>query len=66
MPGFLNSDQLSLNKFLDLSTPAMRKGRDGGEKKGGGKKKRMMKIVATNVIASRKCQPTGTPSARAN
>ena len=67
MPGFLNSDQLSLNKFLDPSTPSMRKGRDGGEKNGGGmKKKRMMKIVATNVIASRKCQPTGTPSARAN
>ena len=58
---------IELNKFLDLSTPDMRKGRDGGEKNGGGgKKKRMMKIVATNVIASRKCQRTGTPSARAN
>ena len=49
--------QLSLNKFFDLSTPSMRKGRDGGtektEKKGGGereKKKRRMKIVATTSL----------------
>ena len=38
--------QLSQNKFFDLSTPSMRKGRDGGEKKGGG----IMKIVATNIV----------------
>ena len=47
----------------------MRKGRDGGEKKTGetrGKKKRMMQIVATNVIASHKRRPTGTPTDRAN
>ena len=30
-----SSRQLLLNKFLDPSTPAMRKGRDGGEKRGG-------------------------------
>ena len=28
---FGRSDQLSLNKFFDPSTPFMRKGRDGGE-----------------------------------
>ena len=49
---FGRSKQLLLNKFFDLSTPSMRKGRDG-EKNGGKKeKKRMMKIVATNVVAS--------------
>ena len=40
---FGHSKQLSLNKFFDVSTPSMRKGRDGGEKKGGetgGKKER--------------------------
>ena len=31
---FGRSRQLSLNKFLDLSTPSMRKGRNGGEIKG--------------------------------
>ena len=35
--------------------------KNGGEKKFG----KMMKIVATNVVASRECQPTGTPTARA-
>ena len=40
MPRFLNSDQLLLNKFLDPSTPSMRKGRDGGEKKGGGEEEK--------------------------
>ena len=39
----------------------MRKGRNGGEKK-----KRMMKIVATNVVASRERRQTGTPTSRAN
>ena len=52
------SDQLSLNKFFDPSTPSMRKGDEGekktGKKKNGKKKgKIMMKIVATNVVASR-------------
>ena len=32
------SDQLSLNKFYDPSTPSMRKGRDGEENGGGGGK----------------------------
>ena len=43
----------------------MRKG-DDGEKKGG--KKMMMKIVATNVVASRppERRPTATPTAHAN
>ena len=31
----------------------MRKGPDGGEKKRGKKRERMMKIVATNIVASR-------------
>ena len=31
---FGRSRQLSLNKFYDLSTPSMRKGRDGGKKNG--------------------------------
>ena len=31
--GYWGSDQLSLNKFFDPSTPSMRKGRDG-EKRG--------------------------------
>ena len=31
--GFGHSKQLSLNKFFDLSTPSMRKGRVGGKKK---------------------------------
>ena len=35
--GVRHSKQLLLNKFFDLSTPSMRKGRDG-EKKGGGKR----------------------------
>ena len=48
----------------------MRKGDDGGEKKTGKKKngmKMMMKIVATNVVASRppERRPTVTPTARA-
>ena len=45
----------------------MRKGDDGEEKKTG-KKIIMMKIVATNVVASRppERQPTETPTARAN
>ena len=32
------SDQLSLNKFLDQSTPSMRKGHDGEWRKNGGEK----------------------------
>ena len=43
----------------------MRKGDDGEEKEDG--KKIMMKIVATNVVASRppERRPTATPNARA-
>ena len=43
----------------------MRKGDDGEKKRG---KKIMMKIVATNVVASRSPdrRPTATPTARAN
>ena len=41
---FGHSKQLSLNKFIDLSTPSMRKGRDRGNrkenKKNGGKKEK--------------------------
>ena len=51
-----------LNTFFDPSTPSMRKGRDRGEKMGS----EMMKIAATNVVASRERRPTGTPTARAN
>ena len=42
----------------------MRKGEDGGEKKGGG----IMKIVATNVVASQPPErpQTEMPTARAN
>ena len=63
-PGFWALPSTLLNKFFDLSTPSMRKGRDG-EKWGGEK---MMKIVATNVVASRPPNggPTGTPTAHAN
>ena len=57
------SEQHSVNKFYDPSTPSMRKGRNGG--KGGKKMKKItVKIVATNVIASQpptadrlQCQP---------
>ena len=48
--------QLSLNKFLDPSTPTMRKGRDGGNgekkegKKRGKKRKILMIIVATTSL----------------
>ena len=44
------SDQLSLNKFFDLSTTSMRNGDDGEKKE---KKKKTAEIVATNVVASR-------------
>ena len=46
----------------------MRKGDDREEKEGEKKGKRMMKIVATNVVASRppERQPIGMPTARAN
>ena len=46
---FGRSSQLSQNKFFDPSTPSIRKGDDEGEKKG----KITVKVVATNVIASR-------------
>ena len=46
---FWRSRQLLRNKFLDLSTPSMRKVDNGGEKQGGG----MLFIVATNVVVSR-------------
>ena len=60
---FGSSRQLSLNKFFDPSTPSIRKGRDREWKKMG-----VGMTVATNGVASRprKCQPTGTPTARAN
>ena len=43
--------QLSPKRFFDPSTPSMRKGDDRGEKNRG-KKGGMVKIVATNVVAS--------------
>ena len=45
-----------VNKFFDLSTPSMRKGRDEGEKIKWGEKIKiqiMVEIVATNVVASK-------------
>ena len=60
-------EPLSLNKFFDPSAPSMRKVRDRKKRKENGKWKIMMKIVATNVVAS--CsperRPTATPTARA-
>ena len=52
------SEQLSLNKFFDPSTPSIRKIDDGEKKKKERKKKEKKKkitleIVATNVVASR-------------
>ena len=60
---FGRSRQLSLDKFLDPSTPFMKKV-DNGEKK---EEKIMLFIMATNVITSQQpeCRPTGTPTARA-
>ena len=52
------SDQLSLNKFFDPSTPSMRKVRDGEEKMV--EKIIMTEILATNVIASQPPYPTYT------
>ena len=49
------SRQLSLNKFLDPSTPSMRKVHDGEKKKKEKRKRKeriMTFIVATNVVAS--------------
>ena len=50
-------EPLSLNKFLDPSTPSMRKVGDGEKKRKEKKRKRKKKItaeiVATNVVASR-------------
>ena len=54
-------EQLLLNKFFDPSAPSMRKGDDGEKKTGkkrGKKKKIMIKIVATNVVASRPPEKT--------
>ena len=61
---FGRSRQLSQNKFLDPSSPSMRKGCDGEEKKW----KIMTFIVATNFVASRLAErrPTGAPHALAN
>ena len=61
------SRQLSLNKFLDLSTPSMRNGQDEEKKMKNGKKL-MMFIVATNIVASRppERRPIGMLTARAN
>ena len=46
------SGQLLLNKFLEPSTPSMKKGHDGGkkQKKKRGKKKRLMEIMATTSL----------------
>ena len=65
-----HSKQLSLNNFLDPSTPSMRKEDDGEKKRKKKKKKKEEKKrnkimtfkVATNVIASRppERRPTGT------
>ena len=64
---FGRSSLLSQNKFLDPSTPSMRKV-DDVEKRKKKREKIMTFIVATNVIASRppERRPTGTPHARAN
>ena len=50
---FGRSKQLLLNKFIDPSTPSIRKGRDGG--KTGGGEIRMMKIVATTSLPAVDC-----------
>ena len=56
------SKQLSLNKFFDLSTPSMRKGRDGGGK-GRGKEEKTDENSGQQWTAQ---TPTsGTPHARA-
>ena len=57
---FWRSRQLSQNKFIEPSTPSMRKVDDGKKEK-----KRISFLVATYIIASRppECQPTGTPHA---
>ena len=54
---FGHSNQLSLNKFFDPSTPSMRKGCDGK------KKKRIVKIVVLYHCTSKQTvlQQTGTP-----
>ena len=46
----MSSDQLSLNKFLDPSTPSMRKVDDGRKKKKKRKKKRILFLVATTSL----------------
>ena len=58
------SKQLLLNKFIDPSTPSMRKGRDRGEKNGGmGKKEEKNDENSGHKrCASR---PTGTLTTRA-
>ena len=61
-PDFWALPSTFTNKFVDPSTPSMRKV-DNGEKK---KKSKIISfIVATNVVASRppECRPTGTPTA---
>ena len=62
---FGRSRQLSLNKFLDPSTPSLRKV-DNGEKKE--KEKRMSFIVITNLVASKPPEHrlTETPHTCAN
>ena len=50
--GFGRSRQLFQNKFFDLSTPSMRKGRDRGEM-GGREWGIKTFLVANNVVASR-------------
>ena len=61
---FGHSKQLSLNKVFDLSTPSMRKGRNGGGKNGGenvGKKREKMDENSGHyVVASSRlpeCRP---------
>ena len=72
---FGHSQQLSLNKFFDPTTPSMRKGRDGGKrekKKKGGKKGKKKEETDENSGHYVVCQqstartPTAeTPHARA-
>ena len=66
------SGQLSLNNFLDPSTPSLRKrcdrgeiGGKTGETQGGKRKEIIMFIVATNIVASQlpEPQPIGTLTA---
>ena len=67
---FGHSKQLSLNKFIDPSTPSLRKVDDGEKKRRKNRNKKEKNDVYSGhyVIASRppERRPTGTPHARAN